>query len=512
MAEATFISHPESARLFVQESTGKPWHWLACIGLSGLQIEPRSLEYTRCLTEDGIVTYTVPRIANPNPFDVTFHGSFAKWQSLHRSVLNGTAKPNFMFVSAECRDKEQVQNPYYNSNGVIVYGVDISSAYSVFSSMAIDRTTNASNEREDKLSFVSGDTSWARLFQYGLQAIAQNGASASSVGPIKSLASVDTGDAADYVCQACDVPGLKQFLINNGANYYFTFDAGTTWTQVFGSGAGYAQAFNGVAFTVQATAIKRYVGLDANAGLWSNWTSSTTDVAFAGLSNLASIDPTTFVVGGTNGAVWQSTDRGASWRQSRAAIATTTNWYSFRSVGYSKKLKWLVGVGTDAANAVYIQVSTDRGRTWVQVGIALAGKTWAAGSSSRVFAHGTAVYALVDGDLYTVTCSGVNNVMAYTKLSIAGASGNITGIGSFSDDKGDQIHITVWDGVAGYIFRTVDGFSSAQKEILPVSITAGSIGSNPVNFGANKYGQWLFFAFSGNIYYGRDWESFFDQD
>lgn len=512
MAEAQYINHPEAARLFVQESAGKPWHWLACVGLNNVQLYARQLEYTRCIGPNGLETYTIPRNPNPNPFDVTFHGSFSKWQALHRSVLAGTAKPNFMFLSAECRDKDRVQDPYYTGSGVIFYGVDVSSAYGMFSGMAIDRTANAAAEREDKLSFVTGDTTWVRPYEYGLQAIAQNGGTPSSVGPVKSMAVVDAGAAADFVCRDCDVPGMKQILVNNGTNFYFSYDGGTTWTQVFGSGAGFAQAFGGIAFAVQATSIKRYSGLDANSGLWANWTTSTTDVSFAGLCNVAQYDARTFIVGGTNGATWQSVDGGGSWKQLRAGVAVTANYYSFRAMNYNAKLNWLVGVGTDAANAVYIQFSTDRGKTWQQIGAALAGKTWAGSSYAQVFSHGSVVYVLVDGDLYVLSCSGAAQTMAYTKLSIAGASGNITGIGALGDDFGDQIHITVWDGLAGYIMRTVDGFSSAQREILPVSITAGTIDVNPVVSCSNKYGQWLLFGFSNNIYYGRDWNSFFDSD
>lgn len=511
MAEAKYLSHPQSSRLFVQEGAGKPWNWVGCVEVSGVQVSPQQIEYARCVTENGIVTTTIPRVQNPTPFQVKFADNYVKWQSLHKSMVDRGCKPNFFMASVDCRDANRVSDPNYNTNGLMLYGISLSGSYQYYGGISIHRDPNQSTDRMDQLEFVSSDTNapWVRKNTYALQALIQNGPSASSV-PAASIAVVDKGECQDYICGGCDNTGCQKLLINNGVDFFYTLDGGSVWTRVFGSGEGVAQAFGGVAFAVKASDIRRYPALDASSTNWADWTVATTDVAFAGVTGIAAVDPRILVAGGTDGAVWRSSDSGGSWKQIRAPLVTTANYYNFKAIGVNDVLKQVVAVGASAANAVYIQISTDRGKTWIQVGAALSGKTWAGSSHAEILQSDAITYVIVDGDLYRIWCA--SGTYTYEKVSVSGASGNITGIGMADPTNPNILLLTVWDGVTGKVVKTVDGFATSSIETLPFTISAGDVAANPMVACHSKYGDSLLFAFGSDLYYARDWDSFFVGD
>lgn len=503
MAEAKYLNHPEASRLFVQEGVGLPWVWVGCVTVNGIQLEPRQLAYARCVDENGVTVSTIPRNPDPAPFDIAFNGNWAKWQSLHRSITRNGCLPNMFMANAECRDREHITDPTYNNNGVMLYGTDLSSAYSFHNSTAVFRDANQAVEREDKMSFVFGKFAWVRDFEYGLQAAITSGAPASSV--IDSFAVVDSGSCADYVCQSCDAEGCQDVLMNDGTNFFFSLNAGSTWTQIVGSGAGKAQAFNENAFAVKASEIRTYAGLDSGASVWADWTTAVTDVAFDELSNITDIDPRTLLVGGEDGAVWRSNNSGGNWVQIRAASPTTVGWYDFMAMDYNKETKVVVAVVKDGATqAIYIQMSIDRGKSWTTIGATTG--NWAGGSVAVVYNAGNLSYVLIDGEVYKVSC--LNGLQSHTKMTITGASGNITGIGGVDESNGNSIFLTVFDTI-GKVVRTIDGFNTWTIQTLPFSIATGDSAANPIAVCNSKYGESLWMAFDDTIYWGRDWDSFF---
>lgn len=504
MTEGRFLTHPEAARMFVQERSGGPWYWVGAVDVKNLQLYPRQLEYTRLVGLDGVYIVTVPRTPNPTQFDVQFHLNWAKWQGLHQAIMKHGCLPNFLMVSAACRDSTKIADPNYNNNGVVLYGAQVSSGYTFGSGGSIQMDANTATSRKDQIGFVCSASAYVRDYLYGLQALIS--VSSTPLYP-KSLAVIDAGECADYVCRNCDNPGALQYLINDGSNFSFTLDGGKTWATVGTSGAGVAQAYNGNAFAVSATGIKIYLGLDASAATLANWQSAVTDVTFAGLCKITKIDASHLVVGGTNGAVWMSSNGGGNWKQIRAAAVTTAGWYSFKSIKYNAATKQLIGVGIDSANNVYIQYSTDRGYSWNTIGTALAGKTWAGSSFATVYASGPVSYVVDDGDLYMIACA--NNTTTVTKLTIIGAAGDITGIGGTDPANPNEMFLTVWNGTNGFIVKTIDGFNSVSFEALPMSITTGKVDSNPIAMATSKYGVSLLIAFGQNLIWARDWESFF---
>lgn len=510
--EVKFSAHPEASRLFVQKSAGSPWHWIGCVSVRNVQLKPRQLEFTRCVGANGVAVATLPRYPNPTQFDVSFQDNFAKWQSMHRGILNGCS-PNFLLASAQCRNADKVGDVYYNDNGVLLSGVDAATAYSYYNNTAIFADPNQAVAREDQIGFIFTEGTWVRDYAYGLQAIAQYGDPASPIN-IDSIAVVDHGSCADVVCQPCDAEGCQQLLVNDGVHSYVTLDGGSTWAMVTSSGAGQVQAYKGTGFIVQATAIYLKNPLDATVTL-ASWTQATTDVAFTTLSTIAFVDPKLAIIGGVDGAVWRSTNGGGNWKSIRAAVASTVGYYDFKTLAWNEALQQLVGVSVDGTD-VYIQVSNDKGKTWATVGIALTGKSWAGSSKAVIFNSGASILVLVDGDLYRVNC--VAGAVSYTKLVITGASGDITGVGSFTEMgrpnavDGNIMFLTVWDGVTAKIYRTVDAFNSYELATLPLTIPSGDDVTNPVSSCSNQFGDSVYFAFNSNIYYGRDWESFFSEE
>lgn len=505
MNEGRYLTHPEAARMFVQERAGAPWVWVGAVDVRNLQVYARQLEYTRLVDEKGVYMVTVPRTPNPPQFDVQFHLNWSKWQAMHASILRRGCLPNFLMVSADCRDSAKIADPNYNNNGLVLYGVDVATAYQFGAGTSIYMDANQATSRKDQIGFVSTDAAWVRDYTFGLQAVCQIG---TEMYP-NSLAVVDEGECANFVCSNCDNPGAQQWLINDGVNFFYTLDAGATWTLVAASGAGIAQAFNGNAFAVGATAIKLYATLDASAAVWANWQDAQTDVSFAGLCNIAVIDSAHMIVGGTNGAVWASYNGGGNWKRIRTGVAATANWYSFKAIGYNSANKMLVGVGVDAGNNVYVQYSTDRGYSWATVGAALAGKTWAGSSFAQVYGSGPLTYIIVDGDIYSITCA--LNIYSATQLSLIGASGNITGIGGTDVTNPNSLFLSVWDGSNGKVLKTIDGFNSYSWASLPVAVLNGMTDVNPIAVATSKYGTSLLIAFGSEILWARDWDSFFVQ-
>lgn len=516
--EAKFLSHPEAARLFVQEGIGQPWYWCGAVTVSGIQIEPRQLQYTRKITAGGIEISTIPRIPDPTAFTVLFKGNYAKFQSLHAAILRQGCVPNFFLASAECRDKNKVMDPSYNSNGAMLFGCDVASPYSFFNGTAVQGDPNQSADREDQLQFSFGSSAWVRAYTYGLQATNVYGTPATPIA-MKSLAIVDRGSCPDYVCRPCGNSGCNQLVGTDLTNFYFSTDGGSTWTKITGaSGTPIgAYAFNEIAFLVTSTNIYLYSGLDANANAIANWTTATANVSFDLTCGIVQIDPLTFVVGGTDGAVWRSSNGGRSWTQIRADLGHASGYDTFQALNYNRQTNQVVAVTTYVAGSEwYIEVSTDRGKTFTKIGshVDYAAPTTQT-STLLVNCAGPMSYAVIEGKLYRLSCTA--DVTDYEEVVVVGASGLITGLGYKDPEDGNQLFLTAvssfnWSSHTGTgkVVKTLDGFNTSEVETLPIAVVGTD--NNPVLLCDGRYGVSVWFVFDTQIVYGRDWESFFIGD
>lgn len=485
-------------RLFVQEKAGAPLHYVGCVGVRNIVIDPRQLEFSRVVDETGVVTSVIPRFPNPSNFDVSFGCNYRKWQSIFLSTRHG-CKPNLFLANSYCEDSTRIDDPNYYQEGVWLYSITPASGYQLSggSTSSVDIDPNTAVRRVDQISFVHEDGVFVGTVSYNPVA--------TLTGPVKSLAVLDNGQCGDVICRPCDAPGCLSILASTGSDFRETVDGGENWAIVSGSGAGVAQAFNGNGFMVGATSIKISNDLTLAA---ASWTAATTDVSFAGLTEIAQIDNRTLVVGGSQGAVWRSSNGGGTWTQIRAAAGGSGD---FQAMAYNPVTKLLVGI-LKLTTTVQFAVSSDRGKSWsILTPNPVTGETAGANSNYIVQPAGPNTFLVVNGNLYKLDCSG--STVTYSAVSVLNATGSITGILSLKQKNDNQLFLTTGNNLGGgKIFVTNDAFNSAVQEVLTFSIsTAGTI-VNPMALCQSRYGNSLLAAFGTVLVKGDDFDSWFSTD
>lgn len=486
-------SHPEDARMFVQESCGTPWIFVGAVTVRNIQLDPQSIQYDRTVKAGvGVVVQSMRRSADPQPFDVNFADNFEQWQSMHSQIVKSGCRPNFLFVNAKCRNKALIDDPGHNSNGVILYGVDVASPYGMGNNTFVSRDDTQAARREDTLQFTSTDYSRVRDWNYV----------AKGTTPIDAdyLAVLDEGECADGVCRNYEKPGGAQMVISNSTAAHYTVDGGSTWTELTGAPAGGIPIKMGkFMLYVSASAIKMTSDLTL---AYASWTSTTTDVAFAALSAVAVVDLRTIVVAGTTGAIWRSKDGGATWKQLRAA-ATNTIW----AMAYNPETKLLVAVEGLSASPAKIVASSDHGKTWNDV---LTIENWGANSNAIVIAAASATYVVANGKLYKLGYTSAGALTA-AEVVVGGASGNITGIAAHNMSC-NQLFVSAGSGAATEsIYSTVDGFSTqVTATALPFSLPVSTSLKNPLVVANTKYGNSVIGIIGTQMFEARDWASFFE--
>jgi len=77
------------ARVFVQKSCGEKWVMLGCLGLTGVELNPKSLRYEVCIDNEGKAQTTIiDQLADPRPATITFNGVDKKTRNRYWSFVS----------------------------------------------------------------------------------------------------------------------------------------------------------------------------------------------------------------------------------------------------------------------------------------------------------------------------------------------------------------------------------------------------------------------------------------
>lgn len=488
-------NHPEDARMFVQEGCGKPWKFVGAVTVRNIQLDPQSIQYDRTVKAgQGVVVQSMRRTADPQPFDVNFADNLTKWQSLHQQIIRAGCRPNFLFVNAKCRNRALIDDPSHNSDGLILYNVDVASPYGMGNNTFITRDDQQTARREDTLQFTSTDYSRVRDWKF----------LAKGTAPIDTnyIAVLDEGECADGLCRNYEKPGGAQMLISGTSAAHYTVDGGATWSALTGAGAGIPIKVGKYMLYVEASGIKLS---DDLTKAYANWIAAIPNVAFAGLTSVAAIDLRTVVAAGTGGAVWRSVDGGAVWTQVRGGSVPGAG--LIQAMAYNPETNLLVGVQGVTASPAKIIASSDFGATWVDV--FTTADNWGANSNAIVCAAGNATYVVSNGKLYKLSYTTTGALTA-TAIVVGAAHGNITGIAAHNNSC-NQLFVTAGsDTATEALYSTLDGFASQVTALaLPFSLPASTSLLNPVAVANTKYGNSVYGVIGTQMVEARDWDSFF---
>lgn len=499
----------EQSRLFVQEGPCKPWVFLGCATVAGLGTTGQ-VEYDRCVGPHGVEISTISRRPNPREATLTFGENYLKLAGLVDQYRRNACKPNFLLASAYCKDSDRIDDPGYGDVFTLIEGADILN-HDIGNNTAAVRDPNNSGRREDQISITQPKTLTfgSRKWQLLVEDLPDE---------IQTMAVVDDGKCGDVICNPCDIDGGDIIFAGGAAAWYVTtranqgsgadLDPVTPFASEPVSGTKHAHSFNRTLVAVRAAKIS----VSSNNGV--SWTEVTSDVSFSALSNIVKIDNRTYIIGGHQGAVWQSSTLG-TWITRRPANVASPD---ILRLGYNPTTKRLIAITKDADDGFVIRVSSNLGRTWTDATPApIDGLTYDADTSNYLL-HLTDTgcdFIVLNGRLYKLTCARRQAGCAVSSPSIeevvcAEISGKITGIGSVDENPNSVVLTVANEDETGSIYQTYDGFASCpQIACLEFALEAVSPVMNAFAASLTKYGSKLVVAIGDNIYEGHDWDSFF---
>ena len=114
------------ARVFIQQGCGSKWVMLGCLGLTGIELDPKSLRYELCIDgSEKVKTRIIDQLADPRPYTMTWDASDRSTRNkifqMLRRVKNG-CNFNLMLAQLECPNPNAVGDPTASDSWLVLYG------------------------------------------------------------------------------------------------------------------------------------------------------------------------------------------------------------------------------------------------------------------------------------------------------------------------------------------------------------------------------------------------------
>ena len=209
------------ARVFAQKGCGEPWVMLGCLGITGVELDPKSLRYEVCIdNEMQVQTTIIDQEADPRPLTITMNGTDAKTRNRYMSLVSRMQRgcpPNLMLAQLDCPDPNSAGDPRASDTWLVLYGLYLAAS------------TNFGNN-----TFLSKDAKNASLFELQTQVafsrrVYQFKKSYSQLSiisdpetdetDIDSIAFLDDGKCADGTCVKCGGQGCQIVLVHTNIGF-----------------------------------------------------------------------------------------------------------------------------------------------------------------------------------------------------------------------------------------------------------------------------------------------------
>lgn len=488
-----------TARVFIQKSCGEPWRMLGCLGITGVELFPKSLRYEVCVNgNEQVETRIIDQLADPRPYTVSWDASDVdtrnKIMSLLQRVNKGNCPFNLMLAQLDCPNPNSVGDATASDSWLVFYGNYLASSLNFGNNTY--RTLDAKNATRFELQaqFAFKNQVYEGKKQYSRLATLD---AAEGETDVDSIAFLDDGQCADGTCVKCGGEGCQIILAHTNLGFLISLDGGDIWAASgAAAAAGHANAYDGKLFRVDTTNSTIHVSLDG-----VTFTAALTDVAFASPTSIVKFDVNYYGVAGADGQFWWSTDGGANWFQVREADVAETD-YLFICYNKSNDRLWAFGTNAGGTEGV-VEYSDDKGVTWTPVTSEVA----LLDPFGRLYCADHATFAVIDHNLYVTQCDASGSATDLVQRSVTGADGEITGVGSCDPTNCNWVYLTTDDGE---VFVSLDGGKTWKKESLPTSLNLTASGDiNPVACCHSVDGDKLVFGFGLDLVQTKALASFF---